>query len=109
MHADAENVGAHLISPDSPVAALLARARHLEAIQKIVRDWAPSPLDRALRIANLRDGSVVLVVDSAPALTQLRFRQQELIELLRQRLNSPSLQVEIQMQPVSPSGQTNRV
>ena len=109
MNADAENVGAHLLSQGSPASALLARARQLEMIQSMIRDWAQAPLASALRIANERGGVVVLHVDSAAALTQLRFRQQELLQLLRQRLDSPSLQLEIQLRPASQIGRSARV
>lgn len=78
-------------------------------IQSMIRDWAKAPLASALRIANERDGVVVLHVDSAAALTQLRFRQQELIQLLRQRLDSPSLHLEIQLRPASRFNRSGRV
>lgn len=105
MHADAKNVGAHLDKPGSPVHRLLHQARRFGEIQQILRqilrDWTLEPLARSLRIANERDGVVVVYVDSAAAFTQLRYRQQDLIQAMRDRLNSNSLMLEIKMRPAA--------
>ncbi len=104
MHADAKNVGAHLDHPDSPVHELLQRARRLEETQQVLREWAREPLSRSLRIANERDGVMVVYADSAAAFTQLRYRQQELLQVLREQLGSPSLKLEIKMRLAAQNG-----
>ncbi len=101
MHAEDDRLGAHLIHPDSPVQGLLTQARRLEAIQKRLRDWAREPLASSLRIANEREGTVVIYVDSAAAHTQLRYRRQEMLQFLRDGLDNPSLNLEIKMRPAS--------
>lgn len=101
MHAENNRLGAHLVHPDSPVHGLLRQASRLEAIQKMLRDWAREPLASSLHIANEREGVVVVYVDSAAAHTQLRYRQQEMLQLLRDRLDNPSLSLEIKMRPAS--------
>lgn len=101
MHADDDRLGAHLVHPDSPVQDLLRQASRLEGIQKMLRDWAREPLASSLRIANEREGVVVVYVDSAAAHTQLRYRQQEMLQLLRDGLGNPSLSLQIKMRPAS--------
>lgn len=104
MHADAKNVGAHLDNPESPVRALLDRARGLGTIQQLIRDWAGEPLAQSLRIANDREGVVVVYADSAAAFTELRYRQQELVQLLKARPGSSTVTLEIKMRPAAQSG-----
>lgn len=101
MHPDAKNVGAHLVNPDSPLHALFDRARGLTVIQQFVRQWAGEPLGRSLRVANERDGMVVVYADSAAAYTQLRYRQQELLQVLQSRLGNALLKLEIKMKPTA--------
>ncbi|GAC1632589.1 MAG: hypothetical protein NVS9B10_27250 [Nevskia sp.] len=109
MHTDAKSVGAHLENSDSPLHGLLDRARNLGNIQQLLRDWAQEPLSRSLRIANARDGVVVVYADSAAAFTQLRYRQQELLQLLREKLANPALTLEIQMRPSAQNSGAGRV
>lgn len=101
MHAEDKPLGAHLIHPNSPVQGLLRQASRLEGIQKMLRDWVREPLASSLRIANEREGVIVVFVDSAAAHTQLRYRQQEMLQVLREGLQKPSLQLEIKMRPAS--------
>ena len=101
LHADAQSIGAHLDSSESPVLALLRRARSIEEIQLILREWAADPWSRALRVANARDGIVVVLADSAAAFTKLRYRQQDLLLLLRQKLGNPDLRLEIKLRTVA--------
>jgi len=109
MDADAKNVGAHLELPDSPVGELLRRARWLAEIDQIFRDWVPAPIARAMRVANFRDGIIVIYVDSAAALTQLRYSEQELLQVLTQRLKPPCKKLEIKIKGVPPRSPSARV
>ena len=101
---DGKNVGAHLDAPDSSVGLLLSRARGLGELQQTLSEWAAEPLARFLRIANLRDGVVVVHADSAAAFTQLRYRQQELVQVLQERLQDPVLTLQIRMVPAASHG-----
>lgn len=104
MHPDAKSVGAHLDSPGSPLHALLDRARGLTTLQQLVRQWAGEPLGRSLHVANERDGIVVVFADSAAAFTQLRYRQQELLQALQARSGNTLLKLEIKMRPAAQNG-----
>ena len=105
MHADDNRLGAHLVLPDSPIRRLLQQADRLSVIQRMIRDWAHEPLAAALSVANERDGVIVVHIASAAAHTQLRYRSEELLTLLRSRLEKPDLRLEFK---VRPSAQTPR-
>jgi len=96
---DAKGIGAYLNDPGSPWQKLLARADRLAQVQAAIRNWAGEPLGSALTVANERGGSLVIYAASAGALTQVRYRQQELIQLLRRQLNLPSTKVEVKLIP----------
>jgi len=101
---DAKGIGACLNDPGSSVHNLLARASQLADIQSALRDWAGEPLASSLTIANERDGVLVIYAASAAALTQVRYKQQELIHFLRQRLGLASTKVEVKINPTAKSG-----
>jgi hypothetical protein len=101
---DAVGVGACLSDPGSSVQRLLARAGRLEEIQSAIHAWAGEPLASSLKIANERDGTLVVYATSAAALTQVRYKQQELIQFLRQRLGLALKKVEVKVDLSSGSG-----
>ena len=101
---DAKGIGACLDEPGSSVHSVLARARQLAEIQSALRDWAGEPLASSLTIANERDGTLIIYAASAAALTQVRYKQQELIHFLRQRLGLASTKVEVKINPPARSG-----
>jgi hypothetical protein len=101
MHPDAKNVGAHLDEAPSRVRGLLDRARQLAKIDEAIRTWAQPPLSDGLRVANLRYGVLVLYIDSAVAYTALRYRQQELIDVLQQTLALTVTKIEMKTRPTA--------
>jgi len=98
---DALGIGACLNDPGSSVHHLMARASRLAEIQTAIRDWAGEPLASSLTIANERDGVLVVYAASAAALTQVRYKQQELIQFLRERLVSASTKLEVKISPAA--------
>jgi len=82
---EARGIGACLNDPSFPASRILERARMLADFQSALREWAGAPLAASLRIANERDGTLVVFADSASAATVLRYRQQELVQFLRRR------------------------
>lgn len=99
MQTDDDRLGAHLMRLDSPVSRLFRQANRLEHIQGMVRDWAQAPLADSLEVANERNDVVVIHAASAAAHTQLHFRRQELLDLLRLRLDQPGLRLETRVRP----------
>jgi hypothetical protein len=101
---DAIGIGACLNDPGSSLHKLLARAAQLTEIQTAIRDWAGEPLASSLTVANERDGTLVVYAASAAALTQVRYKQQELIQFLQQRLGLTSKKLEVKINPSAKSG-----
>lgn len=100
---DAKGIGTYLGDPGSSVHKLMARARQLTEIQALIRDWAGEPLASSLSVANERDGTLIIYAASAAALTQVRYKQQELIQLLHQRLGLTSKKIEVKIYPAAPA------
>lgn len=109
MHPDAKNVGAHLDETVSHVRDLLGRARQLAEIDAAVRTWAQEPLSGSLRVANMHNGVLIVFIENAAAYTALRYRQQELMEALRQRFGMTIDKIEIKTMPNVRSGRPDRV
>jgi len=101
---DAIGIGACLNDPGSSVHHLLARAGRLAKIQTAIREWAGEPLASSLTIANERNGVLVVYAASAAALTQVRYKQQELIQFLRERLSLTSTKLEVKINPTARGG-----
>jgi len=83
---------------------LLARAGQLAELQSAIRDWAGEPLASSLIVANERGGTLVIYAASAAALTQVRYKQQELIHFLRQSLGMASTKIEVKINPSAKAG-----
>ena len=101
---DAIGIGACLNDPGSTVHKLLARAGQLAELQSAIRDWAGEPLASSLMVANERDGTLVIYAASAAALTQVRYKQQELIHFLHQRLGLAATKIEVKINPSAGRG-----
>ncbi len=98
---EARELGTFLDKPGSSTHSLLARARRLSEIESAMREWAGEPLALSLSVANEREGTLVVFTTSAAALTQLRYRQQELIRFLHQRLGLILHKLEIKNTPTA--------
>jgi hypothetical protein len=101
---DAQGIGAHLGNPGSSLQKLMARAAQLTEIQTLIRDWAGEPLASSLSVANERDGTLIIYAASAAALTQVRYKQQELIQFLHDRLGLTSKKIEVKIHPAAQGG-----
>jgi hypothetical protein len=97
-------IGECLQAADSPAHPLWARLDRLVQIQSAIAEWAGDPLARSLSVANVRDGLLFLYADSAAALTQVRYRQTELLAFLRSRLGGEALKLEVKVSPSARSG-----
>ena len=101
---EARGIGSCLDRPGSSTRHLLNRALRLADLESAIRGWAGEPLALSLSVANERDGTLVLYAASAAALTQLRYRQQELLQFLHQRLGLDTEKLEIKIKPTAHGG-----
>lgn len=102
---ESRSLGACLNDAGSEARRLLSRADHLLHIESALREWAADTrLARSLRIANERDGRLVIYADSAAAATTLRYRQQELIQFLRHKLSLNATSIEVKIRPPAVGG-----
>jgi hypothetical protein len=101
---DAQGIGAYLGNTGSSLHKLMTRVAQLTEIQTLIRDWAGEPLASSLSVANERDGILIIYAASAAALTQVRYKQQELIQFLHQRLGLTSKNIEVKISPAARSG-----
>lgn len=101
---DAQGIGAYLGNAGSSLHKLMARATQLTEIQTLIRDWAGEPLASSLSVANERDGILIIYAASAAALTQVRYKQQELIQFLHDRLGLTSKKIEVKIHPTAQGG-----
>jgi hypothetical protein len=101
---DAVGLGTCFNDPGSALHQLMARVGRLADIQTAIRNWAGEPLASSLTIANERDGILVVYAASAAALLQVRFRQQELIQFLHERLGVAATKLEVKIHPTVHNG-----
>ncbi len=84
------------------VGTVLARAQQLADVNRALRDWCNEPWIRHVRLANLRDGTVVIFVASAPALIPLRNRTSDLLAWLETRFRLGCTRLEMRVRPPVP-------
>lgn len=75
-------VGA-IVAENPTLAGLINRARELQSIDSLVRSWLPPMLAPHVKVATLRDDTLVLSVKSAVWATRLRFECPNLVERAR--------------------------
>ena len=63
----------NIVAANSALSALLRKARELESLETLVRGWLPPALAPHVRVAALREDTLVLTVDSAAWATRLRY------------------------------------
>lgn len=99
QQSEPKNIGACLNDAAFPTRGLWAHAGRLTQIQSALHEWAGEPLAHSLSVANERDGLLIVYAESAAALTQVRYRQQELIQFLLQRVNLRAIKLEVKIRP----------
>jgi hypothetical protein len=86
-----------ILSVDSELQPLMAKARDLRALSGLVDGFFPPDLARQTRVANFRDGELVLLAANAAAAAKLRLLAAPLTAYLSERLrqvNSVSIRVQ---------------
>ena len=67
------------------VETLLQRVRRIEALDRALHEWSSEPWLSAIRVANLREDTLVVFSDNASAATTMRYRREDLLTYLRER------------------------
>lgn len=85
MNTDPKSIGTLLFGTDSQAAKLLDHAEAMLQYQRVLEEWAAEYATGALRVVNLREGTLIIHADNGSALTALRFRQTSLLAYLQTR------------------------
>jgi hypothetical protein len=91
-----------ILSVDTELQPLVSKTRDLRALRGLVDGFLPPDLARLTRVANFRDGELVLLAENAAAAAKLRLLAGPLSAYLSERrwqVNSVALRV----QPNSPA------
>jgi hypothetical protein len=86
-----------ILSADTQLQPLISKARDLHALRGLVNGFLPPDLARQARVANFRDGELVLLAANASAAAKLRLLAEPLSAYLSERrwqVNSVALRVQ---------------
>jgi hypothetical protein len=86
-----------ILSTEGELQPVLAKARDLRALAGLVQDFFPADLARQVRVANYREGEVILIAANAAAGAKLRLLAPTLCRFLSERrwqVNSVSTKVQ---------------
>lgn len=86
-----------VLSAEGDLQPVLAKARDLRALAGLVQGFFPADLARQVRVANYREGELVLIAASAAAGAKLRLLAPTLSRFLSERrwqVNSVSIRVQ---------------
>lgn len=93
-------IGEHLLQPATPAGELLAKAASLAAAERVLQHALPAALTARVRLVNQHEKCLVICVDTAATLTLLRFRQAELLELMRRKAGIDCNGIELSVNPL---------
>ena len=99
--AEARSVGDYLSDPRFSARRLLTEAERLTQLQIFLCEWAPASLRPFLHIAAEREGELVIHTSSAAALTEIRYRQSELLDYLRRHFDLSATKVVTKIVPTA--------
>jgi hypothetical protein len=86
-----------VLSAEGDLEPVLAKARDLRALGGLVQGFFPADLARQVRVANYREGNVILIAANAAAGAKLRLLAPTLSQFLSERrwqVNSVSIRVQ---------------
>lgn len=96
---DAQTLQQWLVRQPRSVAGVLDRAQQLAEINRALHEWCSEPWIAHVRVANLRDGVLVVFSPSAASLVPLRHRSASLLAFLNQRFALNCRQIEAKVRP----------
>ncbi|WP_279085102.1 DUF721 domain-containing protein [Gilliamella apis] len=79
-----------LLSQGALISKIKERTVALSQLTKVIDELLPTPLNQQYRVANYRQGVLILEVSSASWLTRLKYEQSNLLSGIRQKI-LPSL------------------
>ena len=86
------------LAADDATRPIVAKARQIDALDKLCADFLPPGLARQVRAANLRAGELVLLASYPPAAAKLKMIAESLRKFLLQQGSKVSL-VSVKVQP----------
>jgi hypothetical protein len=89
-----------LRSQPSSLRGLVERAERVAALDRELRQWTQEPWFDSVRLVNVRGDTAILFASSAAVLVPLRYRQQELLSFIRERLRLPCVKLETKVKPL---------
>lgn len=78
---------------------MLAHARRLEALDEGLRAFLGAPLQRHCRLANLRDGILVVHADSPAWSTRLRYQERQILAYMRRAAEPTVRRLVVRVKP----------
>lgn len=99
MTADPSSLHGRLAKKPGDFGELLEQVRRIEALNLALRQWTKEPWLDSIRVANLRDGTLVLFADNAAVATALRYRRESLEIFLRERCGLAIKRIEAKVRP----------
>ncbi len=85
MSHDSQQAISHVLQQDSKVLdTLLQKTRQLAQLQQILSQHLDQKISKHCQVANLDNGALIILTDSAPWATQFRFQISDLLPKLRQ-------------------------
>lgn len=88
-----------IFTKTSSLSQIQERINALSKLTYAVNELLPSPLKQQCRIANYRQGVLVIQVSSASWLTRLKYEQSNLLSTLRQKLLPSLSSIQYQIDP----------
>jgi hypothetical protein len=70
-----------------PLSGLLDHSRQIQHLTQALRQQLPAPMADHCRVANLRDGTLVLAADSPAWSSKIRFHADKLLKTLNKKFN----------------------
>lgn len=98
---DGKTIDQWLQHQPSGVRNLLDRARLIADVTRELHRWSPDPWITQIRVANIRDHTVVIHAASASALVPLRYRRQALLTWLNDRFQLECTELEAKVRPAT--------
>jgi len=91
------------VGESAPVAALLARARALDALDRQLRQPLPEALRRQCRLATVQAGRIIFLASSSTWATKLRLYQNAIIAHARVTSGLPIEKFTVKVAPLPPA------